>query len=124
MSVSYQLHCDDGQEPIIAGITVVGRRPSAAGLGEELDGETRPRLIEVADPERSVSRVHLLLGIFEGELWVQDLGSGNGTRIHYPDGASYPCTPGERFVVDPGCTITCGDRTFRVGAALGESPAG
>jgi pSer/pThr/pTyr-binding forkhead associated (FHA) protein len=35
----------------------------------------------IADPTMSVSATHLLVGPEEGGVWVEDLGSTNGTEI-------------------------------------------
>lgn len=115
MTVSFPVHCDDGQDLLVSALTVVGRTPSLRALPLDDDELVGHQLITVSDPERSVSRTHLILGIYADELWVEDAGSGNGTVLHYPDGSDYPCPPGERFVVDPGCTVSFGDRTLSIG---------
>lgn len=115
MTVVFPVASDDGQEFLVSAITVVGRTPSLRNLPLEDDEIAGHQLVTVPDPERSVSRTHLILGIYADELWVEDAGSGNGTDLHYPDGSVYPCPPGERFVVDPGCTLSFGDRTLSIG---------
>lgn len=108
MTSSHTWTFSDGQVVETAGYGVVGRNPSAERLADQLDGSTDVRLITVADDAKSISRVHFAFGPFEDYLWVADAGSGNGTRLIYPDGSSFRLEPGTRYEVDPGSRVTFG----------------
>lgn len=100
---------DTGERVDVVGDGVVGRSPDA-----------RPALahvIAIDDPERSVSKVHLLFGPQPGAgggLWVLDRGSTNGTLLVAPDGARAVLAPGVRAEVTIGWTIRFGEREVRV----------
>ncbi len=58
-------------------------------------------------PEPSVSRIHAQLGVEPGAVWVEDLGSSNGTIV---DGAVLK--PNERRDLADGATLQLGDLTL------------
>ncbi|MCS4276671.1 pSer/pThr/pTyr-binding forkhead associated (FHA) protein [Mycetocola sp. BIGb0189] len=91
--------------------------PHNHGLSDEIDREPNPQIIAIEDTDRSISRTHLILGVYSDELWVADAASGNGSVLVYPDGNAYPLDPWTRYVVDPGSTVRFGDRWFRVYSA-------
>jgi FHA domain len=77
-------------------------RPMAVVLGERvvvgrvLDDAEGPAVGSVAVASTAVSRRHLSIARREGEVWVRDLGSHNGTTVREaPDGSG----PGERALV-------------------------
>ncbi|QHT56660.1 FHA domain-containing protein [Cellulomonas sp. H30R-01] len=97
---------DTGQRVVVEGDGLVGRDPSDAGV---------THVVAVDDPQRSVSKVHLAFGpTGDGQLWVVDRGSTNGTVLVGPDGAGSALTPGARAVVEAGWTIRFGQRAARV----------
>ncbi|AMM21041.1 hypothetical protein AX769_13975 [Frondihabitans sp. PAMC 28766] len=104
----------DGQVVETAGYGVVGRNPSAERLAEQLDGSQEARLVTVVDDAKSISRTHFAFGPFDGLLWVADAGSGNGTRLIYPDGSAFTLEPGVRYEVDSGSRVTFGSFWVRV----------
>lgn len=84
---------------------VVGRNP---------DPSRGPAMaVAVAIPDPSISKTHAAIDVVEGVAWVTDLHSTNGTRIE-ANGASAPCTPGQRRRVDAGSTIVAGDVRLHV----------
>ncbi|RLP76084.1 hypothetical protein D9V32_07980 [Mycetocola tolaasinivorans] len=110
MEARHRVILDSGERFDVARPTVLGRGPEGHGLTESIDNEQDPQLIRVDDPDRSISRTHLILGVYDGELWAADTASGNGSVLVYPDGNSYPMAAWTRYVVDPGSTIRFGDR--------------
>ncbi|RKR73950.1 FHA domain-containing protein [Frondihabitans australicus] len=108
MSPARTLTFSDGQSLTPTGYVVVGRKPSAERLDDQLDGSSDVDLVTVADDARSISRTHFVLGPYDDLFWVADAGSGNGTRLVYPDGSAFRLEPGTRYEVDPGSRITFG----------------
>lgn len=104
----------DGQTVETSGYGVVGRNPQPEKLDEQLDGTSDPVLVTVHDDAKSISRTHFAFGPFDDLLWVADAGSGNGTKLIYPDGSSFVLAPGTRYEVDPGSRITFGSFWARV----------
>lgn len=99
---------DDGSRLPLASTVVIGRDPSTAAVPA---GATTHR---IHDPSMSVSKTHLLIGVSGGDVWVEDLGSVNGTSIVTEGGFTAEVSPGQRLPVSPGSTINFGDRSCRV----------
>jgi predicted component of type VI protein secretion system len=66
------------------------------------------------DPGKTISKTHLRFGLADGSLWVEDLGSTNGTRVFALLGGVTPLEPGQRLSVGVGETVQFGDRYFTV----------
>jgi DNA-binding NtrC family response regulator len=75
-------------------------------------GRTAPADLVVADP--SLSRRHALLEVLDDDLFVEDLGSKNGTRVN---GARI-----ERSLVRPGDTVQLGSVTLSLHRAPVDAP--
>lgn len=112
--ISYRLMLDDGSVQSVTGYCILGRRPAIDQLGDEIDRSTEVTVVQVDDPTRSVSRTHCALGQFEDMLWVNDLGSNNGTILVYPNGSTHRLESQVRYELDPGCVIQVGKRTITV----------
>lgn len=93
----------DGQRVTITGTALVGRNPSPR------PGERPDRLIRVADPGRSVSKTHLLLGVDRGGLWLKDRDSTNGTVVTLADGQQILCGAEQQVRLPAGATVAFGD---------------
>ena len=104
----FRLTFANGEEHQVLGHSLLGRRPTPQ------PGENTPRLITISDPERSVSKTHLELGIENGNLWITDRWSSNGTVLLTPHGLGRICDPGRRYEVEAGSTVEIGDVTFTV----------
>lgn len=65
----------DGQRVAVATPLLIGRAPQAA------TNAPLATAFAIADPTMSVSATHLLVGPEAGGVWVEDLGSTNGTDI-------------------------------------------
>lgn len=106
--VRFRLTFGNGEDHQVVGHSLLGRRPTPQ------PGEESPRLITISDPERSVSKTHLELGIENGTLWISDRWSSNGTVLITPHGVGRICDPGRRYEVEAGSTVEIGDVTFTV----------
>lgn len=105
----FRLAFDTGEEAEIEGSALIGRRPSAS------PGEQVRHVIPVADPDRSVSKSHAMVGIGSVGIWVVDRGSTNGTWVLAPDG-SRTRVRSEPVPVPAGGVVEIGSRSFRVEA--------
>lgn len=97
---------DTGQVVPATALVVLGRDPAPSA------GDVEPLLVAVEDPDLSVSKTHLAVGLDAGHLWVEDRGSTNGTSIEGPDGAATGVQPGVRVAVPAGATVRLGERRF------------
>lgn len=104
----FAFRLDDGNVIPVDRGGYLGRRPSAP------EGQAGALLVAVPDPERSMSRTHARFGITNGQLWYEDLGSGNGTTVQIPDGRSVDLTPHSRVALQPGATLLLGTRSVQV----------
>lgn len=98
-----------GERVIVAGSGLLGRKPVAA------PGESFDQIVPLSDPTRSVSKTHLEFGVEQGELWVLDRFSSNGTAIVAPDGQRRECEPGRRYRIERGSRVEIGDQHILIG---------
>ncbi|GAA2521421.1 RDD family protein [Rarobacter incanus] len=107
---TWELRSAAGESIVVAGPTIVGRCPRAAPGAHNT--------VRLHDPERSVSRNHVLLLPGRRGLWACDIGSTNGTRIHRKGGETVPCMQSVRVKVDPHDVVEIGDHMFRLHRAI------
>ncbi|WP_163540723.1 RDD family protein [Occultella kanbiaonis] len=107
-SAVYVLTMDDGATVTVTGSGLLGRRPQAPA------GERYDHLVAIDDPGRSLSRTHARIGIEDGELWVEDRGSANGTLVVAADGTQTRAFPGKRVTVPEDGSIELGERVITV----------
>jgi len=105
---SFVLEFSTGQVVTVTGRGVIGRAPRDAGDDASL------QLVTVDDPGRSVSKVHARFDIDAHGLWIEDLGSGNGTVVVQPGGAPVAVRSGERTLVVVGAVVRLGRQSFSV----------
>ncbi len=72
------------------------------------------RPVAVADPGRSVSKTHLMLGVDEHGSWVVDRGSTNGTLVTLGDGQRIVCLADRRVRLTDGTLVAFGDLSLSV----------
>ncbi|WP_221584806.1 FHA domain-containing protein [Microbacterium sp. G2-8] len=97
------LRFSTGEEVVVGGSAVIGRRPeqAAANMGAQA--------IEIEDTTRSVSRVHLYLSLEGGRLRIGDAGSSNGSAIERGERMISLEAGGDHVDVVPGDSIWVGD---------------
>lgn len=99
----------DGATHTITGSAVVGRRPRAES--EDV------QVVEIADVARSLSRTHVRIRVTDGDAWVEDAGSANGTRLRTPDGTLTPLGAGIPVRLVSGAVLELGQ--VSLGVTLG-----
>ncbi len=95
----FQLEFSTGQTATVFGHGLIGRNP-VAKPGEQYD-----HLVQIDDPALSVSKTHLEFGEHDGEFWILDRFSTNGTVMTRPGSASEACAPGIRCGLPRGSRI-------------------
>jgi uncharacterized RDD family membrane protein YckC len=99
---------DDGRRVVVHRLVLLGRNPQPA------PGEEDAELIKIADETRTVSKLHLAMGVDPSGLYVVDRGSTNGSTVTTPGGATRRCVPGETVYVNPGSIVSMGDHWLEV----------
>lgn len=97
-----------GQRATVQGSGLIGRKPLPQ------PGEVCDDLIRIADADRSVSKTHIEFGQHDGEFWISDRVSGNGTVIRRPDETAEALTPGRRYVLPRGTRVEIADQSFTI----------
>jgi len=98
-----------GETVTVSGTALVGRHPSLD------DGDDIDQVVIIDDPERSVSKSHFAAGWQDGEFWIMDRNSGNGTTVFHANGqTSVRLNPGHAHTLDDGDRVTIGDQAFTV----------
>jgi pSer/pThr/pTyr-binding forkhead associated (FHA) protein len=104
-----QLVFTTGESVSIAGTALIGRRPAAD------EGEAVDQLVTIDDPERSVSKSHLMAGWNDAGFWITDRDSGNGTVVFPVDGGpAAQLHAGDPHTLADGDRVAIGDQTFTV----------
>ncbi len=105
---TFVLTFSTGQRVSVQGSGLIGRKPLAQ------PDEIFDELIRVADADRSVSKTHLEFGQHDGEFWVSDRVSGNGTVIRRPGETAEALEPGRRYVLPRGTRVEIADQSFSI----------
>lgn len=100
-----ELVLDSGQRVVLVGPLVIGRAPRVQV------SEPTATLLAVDDPSMSMSATHLLVGPDPQGVWVEDMGSTNGSSVVDPLGATTVLLPGTRHTVVAGSLLRFGDRS-------------
>ena len=93
---------------VVDHLVLLGRNPQPA------PGEEDAQLIKIADTTRTVSKLHLAIGVDQAGLYVVDRGSTNGSTVTTPAGATRRCVPGETVYVSAGSIVSMGDHWLEV----------
>jgi len=107
-AVAYVITLDTGQAMTVSGPGLIGRAPRVVA------GERCDHLVEIDDPQRTLSRTHVRFGIEGAGFWLADAGSGNGTVLVLPNGSSTMLAAEQRVMVPSGSTVRIGGRSFTV----------
>jgi hypothetical protein len=102
----FVLQFSTGETVSVQGTGLIGRRPLPQPT------EYFDVLVQINDLGRSVSKSHLEFGQHDGEFWVSDRFSGNGTIIRRADAVSVRCEPGRRYLVPRGSRVDIADQFF------------
>ena len=102
----FELQFSTGETVSVHGSGLIGRRP----LPEP--SEHFDQLIQIADPGMSVSKSHLEFGQHDGEFWVSDRFSGNGTIVRRLNETALRCEAGRRYLVPRGSRVEIADQFF------------
>ena len=86
-------------------------RPAILGRNPRIEGQFPNELPQtvVIDAGNAVSRSHLLVRLEGWQVWVEDLGSANGTTITLPGEPPQRLRSGEPFLLEPGARVDLGD---------------
>jgi FHA domain len=112
------LMLDDGTGFALDADYVVGREPALDT--DVATGRARP--LRIADPEGTVSRLHLRICVIGERVMVSDLGSGNGSVLQPPDGEALRLIPNEPTAIEPGARILLGGRSFEYLSCAAQPP--
>ena len=104
----YTLQFSTGETVSVRGSGLIGRRPLPQ------PSERFDHLIQITDLGMSVSKSHLEFGQHDGEFWVNDRYSGNGTVVRRAPAPALRCEPGRRYLVARGSRVEIGDQFFMV----------
>jgi hypothetical protein len=80
---------------------IMGRNPR---LPSDYSGE-QPHLVQLNDPNRDVSGVHLEVRLDQWNVLVRDLGSTNGTEVHLPGRGPIALRPHDPVAIEPGTKV-------------------
>ncbi|GAA1409351.1 hypothetical protein AUR04nite_22320 [Glutamicibacter uratoxydans] len=106
--VEVHLLFDDGADILVEESALIGRNPQPA------EGMDVAELLVVDDPQRTVSKTHLLVAAGPQGVWVTDQGSANGTYISNADGAERKLEAGTPAAAVFGSIVHFGERYFKV----------
>ncbi len=108
LAESFVLQFSTGESFTVTGSGLIGRSPKPE------PGEFFDRLVQIADPGRSVSKTHLEFGQESGRFWIKDRFSGNGTVYREPEHKPIRCRPNHRYAVSRGTRVDLGEQFFVV----------
>lgn len=104
----YVLAVSDGNRYALTAATLIGRNPHPTSE----DGVCN--LVLISDPQRTVSKTHLLIATDAAGPYVVDRNSTNGTVVTLRDGQQIICGPQQKVRVTAGTTILCGQFAIRI----------
>lgn len=106
---TWELLFDDATRLTVTSFGLIGRAP------QQLQGRAIAQLVPLQDPERMLSKLHLAFGADEYGVWIEDLGSSNGTEVLQPgELQARRLDSGEVVRLGEGAGVQIGGRGFRV----------
>lgn len=103
------LSFDTGEQHLLHGTALIGRQPVAQ------QNHRGAELIRISDPSLTMSATHLAVVANEVGVWVEDLGSTNGSEVLAPNGRTQALAVRVRTPVSGGSRVRLGDRWMTVG---------
>lgn len=104
-----RLRFSTGEQVVVAGRAIIGRQPHSTAQNEGAQA------VEVHDPSRSVSRVHLIVEVDANGVSAADAGSGNGSELER-GGVRMPLREGRPAALHPGDRLWIGEVSIEVDA--------
>lgn len=104
----YTIALSDGNRYELKAPMLIGRNPQPMDLSPQCN------LVPVVDPNRSVSKTHLLIAFDAAGPYLVDQQSTNGTLVSLPDGQQIICGPGQKVRVPAFTTVFFGQFTARI----------
>jgi hypothetical protein len=95
-----------GENVSVEGKGLIGRNPVPE------PGEFFDSLVVITDAGKSVSKTHLEFGQDEGNFWISDRFSGNGTTVQEPDRPPRRLDAGKRYRIPRGSRVDIGEQFF------------
>lgn len=109
IAASWVFVFDDATSLAVTSFGLMGRAP------QQIEGRNIAQLISLHDPNRMLSKTHLAFGADEHGVWVEDLGSSNGTEVQLPgERTALNLDPGAPVRMGEGAIVQVGSRKFRV----------
>lgn len=105
---TWVLRFDTGQTHELRSLALLGRQPSARTTHPGAD------LVVVDDPSRTISATHLAVRANEVGVWVEDLGSTNGSEVVLANGRVKDLAVRAPASIDAGARVRFGDRVMRI----------
>jgi len=107
-ALAWLLTFDTGESHRLHGTALIGRHPVAHSSHRGAE------LVTVADPSATMSGTHLAITANDVGVWVEDLGSTNGSEIRLPSGRKVALPVRVRTPVAKGSRVRLGDRWMTV----------
>lgn len=104
----YHLRFDDGSRRVLQGTALLGRLP------EVVPADPSVMLVQVSDPRLTVSKTHLKLVAETRGVWVEDVGSTNGSSLVVNGAADTPLVVGAPVLAAEGATVRFGECTVTI----------
>lgn len=105
---NFVLVFDDESAIFVQGDGIIGRAPDRIAERPDL------MLVPLDDPVRQLSKSHLAFGVDARGLWIEDLGSSNGTYVTRLDGVEREIERSARTDLGAGDRVRIGGRAFQV----------
>lgn len=105
---NFVLVFDDESVILVHGDGIIGRAPEPIAERPDL------MLVPLDDPVRQLSKSHLAFGVDARGLWIEDLGSSNGTYVTRIDGVEREIERSARTDLGVGDRVRIGGRAFQV----------
>lgn len=104
----WHVRLDNGQDVPVRKALLIGRHPAPN------PDESDTAVLAAGQPDGTVSKTHLLIGVDAKGVFVTDRASTNGTALLSADGELTPCQPNVPMRVSQGQVVSFGERTLQI----------